>query len=395
MIKHVFLSVVFFMLFFAANAQAPIIVSDTEGNISEIDLPNNCNKRIITNVGRSLSDITLHPNGKMYGTSFSQEKLYEIDTTTGTLTEIISFPNIKLVGMTAAANGKIYISEGRAQPGRLFEVDITTNTYITKGFLVNGSAGDLTWYLGELYNASEDNKLVKINLDDPESSLVIGDFTNPELIFSLATNVYACDSSVTYGITEDRDYFTINMETAQTNFLCAGDGARIFGSTTTDEFRASDTCLIALDLDVDNSSGANGADFNDNFNCSNVDVNIADIDVKIKSGESIDSVVVKLIDGILDGNDESLQVGSSPNINSSNNTQTISAVNNGSASIENFETFLSTLKYLNVAVPASLGERTIEVIAYSSRGNSNTAIATITISGSADAGNDGSISFCF
>jgi hypothetical protein len=133
----------------------------------------------------SLSDITLHPNGKMYGCSFSQRKFYEIDTTNGTTTELFTFPSgTRPVGMTAAANGKVYVSEGDGVPSRLFEVNVTNNTFVVKGLLANGSAGDLTWSNGEMYNVSEDNKLVKINIETPENSIVIGEFnTNTSDIF--------------------------------------------------------------------------------------------------------------------------------------------------------------------------------------------------------------------
>ncbi len=395
MIKRSLFFSIFLLGFFSVWSQAPIIISDTDGDISEVALPNSCSKRVIVNVGTSLSDITLHPNGNMYGTRFSQRKLYVIDTISGDLTEIVDFGDAKPVGMTAAANGKVYVSEGDVIPSRLFEVDIINNTFITKGFLANGSAGDLTWSNGEMFNASANNKLVRVDIETPENSVVIGTFnTTSEDIFSLVTSVLACDSSITYGITEDRQYFTIDLTNANTTELCVGSGARIFGATSTDEFRASDTCQISIDLDDDNSSTATGADFTASFNCDNASANISDEDVEIESVNQVDSVIIQITSGILDGFNEYLQVGISTNINSNNNAIKIVANNDGSASLSDFETFIRTLKFRNTASPATTGIRTIEVKAYSSIGTSNVGIATITISGSVNAGTNGNITLC-
>ncbi|MEZ5024822.1 MAG: gliding motility-associated C-terminal domain-containing protein [Chitinophagales bacterium] len=309
---------------------------------------------------------------------------------------MFTFPSgTRPVGMTAAANGKVYVSEGDGMPSRLFEVNVTNNTFITKGLLANGSAGDLTWSNGEMYNVSEDNKLVKVNIETPENSIVIGTFiTNTTDIFSLVTNVYSCDSSVTYGITEDRKYFIIDLTNANTTALCIGSGARIFGATSRDEFRASDTCLVTIDLDDNNSSGATGSDFFSNFECASSSSNIADVDVNIESANPIDSIVVRILSGILDGANEFLQLGSTPNINANNNSITISASNGGSATIANFETFLRTLTYRNTASPISSGDRVIEVLAYSNNGTSNVALATISLSESVNAGTNGSVTLC-
>jgi gliding motility-associated-like protein len=396
MMKKGLFTIVFLLVCWASFAQAPILIADTDGDISEVGLPNSCSKRLIKNVSISLSDITLHPNGKMYGCSFSQRKFYEIDTTNGTTTELFTFPSgTRPVGMTAAANGKVYVSEGDGVPSRLFEVNVTNNTFVVKGLLANGSAGDLTWSNGEMYNVSEDNKLVKINIETPENSIVIGEFnTNTTDIFSLVTNVYSCDSSVTYGITEDRQYFIIDLSNANTTALCVGSGARIFGSTSRDEFRASDTCLVTIDLDDNNSSGAIGSDFFSNFECVTSNSNIADVDVTIESLNPIDSIVVRIRSGILDGANEFLQLGSTPNINANNNNIKISAINGGIATIEDFETFLKTLVYRNTASQISSGDRIIEVLAYSNNGVSNVSLATISISESVDAGTNASVSLC-
>ncbi len=384
------------------RAQAPIIVCSTDGIISEVNLPNTCDKTEIVEVGISLSDITLHPNGKMYGTRFSQGTLVEVDLTQDNqFTTIIDFDDdfedVNPVGMTASSNGKIYITEGGESDTRLFEVDVTTNTAIVKGILANGSAGDLSWSNGELYNASGDNQLVKVDIESPENSVVIGPFNtgSDETIFSLVTAYINCDSSITYGISnQTNQYYIIDLSDAGLTTLCAGDGARIFGATSTDEFSASDTCTISIDLDLDNSSTATGADFNSTFGCESAVAAIADTDVTINAVTSIDSIVIVLTNGILDGASEILTTGNIANITSNDNATTIVATNNGAASVIDFEGFLQGVLYVNSATPPSNGDRQIEVTVYSNGESSNTAVATVTISGNADAGTDGTLSLC-
>lgn len=398
--KQVFILIAFLCSLSILRAQAPIIICDTDGEISEVDLPNSCDKNLIVDVGISLSDITLHPNGKMYGTRFSQGTLVEIDLTqNSTFSTLVDFDDANPVGMTAASNGKIYVTEGGEEDTRLFEVDVTTNTFVVKGILANGSSGDLSWSNGELYNASGDNKLVRVDIDNPENSVVIGDFDTggDETIFSLVTAYITCDSSITYGISnQTNQYFIIDLSDASLTTLCSGEqgDARIFGATSADEFSASETCSAEIDLDADNSSTATGADFTTVFGCATSMASVADSDVTITSPFSIDSIVISLVSGVLNGANEFITIGSTPNITSNNNAATLTATNNGTASLEDFETYLQELVYNNTAAPATLGDRVIEVIAYANGENSNSAFTTITFEGNANAGNDATLTLC-
>lgn len=393
------------LLFFAiiiylnVFGQAEIYISTEEKKIEIVDIDpnNNCSSQnTVVGTISSLSDITLHPNGKMYGCNFNSRKIYEVNLTTGALTELATISDAeKLVGMTADANGVIYITEGNVVPSRLYTFDINTNTFTEKGFLTDGSAGDLTWYFGNLYNASDDNKLVKVNIEDPASSEVIGPFNGVveagDRIFALVTVIASCDESITYGLSEFGDYYTIDMNTASVQRLC-DRSTQIYGSTSADEFNASE-CFIEIDLDEDNSSGATGSDFETDFNCQpSKSANIADVDTDILVAGQVDSIWVSFANGIFDDTDEFLEVNSMSNITVNSAVHRIKAYNNGSADVADFEAFLNTLEYRNIAFPATPGVRTIEVIAFS-EGRSDTAFAEITLEG-VHAGDDGSLSIC-
>lgn len=379
-------------------AQSEIFISDEQKNIAKVDIAaNNCSKQVIVNTGSNLSDITLHPDGNMYGCSFTARKIYRVNMTTGALTELITISEAsKLVGMTADADGLIYVTEGDVVPSRLFVYDPVANTYESRGWLADGSAGDLTWYFGNLYNASDNNKLVKVDVNNAANSVVVAPFSGVvkagDRIFALVTVIENCANSATYGLSEKGDYYRIDMATGIVDRLCVGN-IDLYGSTSADEFNASE-CFITLDLDNNDNSGATGSDFQVAFSClPNASAPIADTDVEVGVSNSVDSVSIEIFSGALNGNNEFLSVGTTTNINSNNLDQKIVGVNNGSASTTNFESFLSSMRYNNTAMPIIEGNRIIRVIGFS-EGKSDTGYATISIVDNVDAGNNGTISFC-
>ena len=387
-------------LFITCNlwAQSEIFISDENKNISKINIANNnCTSTVVVNTASNLSDITLHPNGNMYACSFTARKIYRVNMTTGALTELTTITEAnRLVGMTADANGLIYITEGNVIPSRLFVYDPVANTYESRGFLADGSAGDLTWYFGNLYNASDNNKLVKVDVNNAANSTVVGSFSGVvkpgDRIFALVTVIANCDNSVTYGLSEKGDYYRLDMATAIVDRLCIGN-VDLYGSTSADEFNASE-CFLTLDLDKNNSSGATGSNYQVDFSClPDAKAPIADIDVEVEVANLVDSILIEITSGALDGSNEFLSVGTATNINTNNLDQKIVGISNGSATTANFEAFLSSMRYNNTAFPVSEGLRTVRVIGYS-EGRSDTGFATITIVDDVEAGNDGTISFC-
>ena len=315
----------------------------------------------------------------------------------GAVTEILQISEAdKLVGMTADADGLLYITEGDVVPSRLFVANPVTGTYEVKGFLANGSAGDLTWVSGELYNASEDNKLVQVNIESPETSIIIGDFTgidrNGDRIFAMVSVFESCsDQVLTYGLSEFGDYYTIDINTAAVTLLCSAN-IDIYGATSADEFRASEDCDLSLDLDDNDSEGLSGNDYQTTYQCQSASANVADLDAIINSVAAIDSISVELISGVLNGALEVLIAGTTNNMSISSSGQQFSTVNTGSATISDFEILLQTTIYRNSAFPISAGTRTVRVIAYSAN-LSDTAYAYIDFE-TVYAGEDGMISFC-
>lgn len=396
MLKSVVSLVIFWFITCNLWAQSEIFISNEQRKINKVDIAaGNCTQTTIVTTSVSLSDITLHPNGKMYGVNFTSRKIYEVNMTNGAVSEILTIPEAdKLVGMTADANGLIYITEGDVVPSRLFVVDPTTNTYESKGWLEEGSAGDLTWNLGKLYNASDNNKLVEVNIENPENSIVIGTFTGivkpNDRIFALVTVFDGCDNSISYGLSEFGDYYRLDMNTAIVDRLCVAN-IDIYGSTSADEFSASE-CFVVLDLDKNDSSGETDGDFRDNFNCETTSASIADTDTEILVSYQVDSMHISFTAGILNDTEEFIEVNNIAGININSAIHRIKAFNSGTATADDFENLLKSARYINSAFPATPGIRTLEVIAFS-EGRSDTAFVEIELTG-VYAGENGIADFC-
>jgi gliding motility-associated-like protein len=364
-------------------AQSDIYISNATRDIAIVSIaPNGCSQTDVVTTDRTLSDITLHPSGRMYGCNFSDRTIYEVDLASGQTNDILTIAEAnRLVGMTADAAGLLYVTEGEVVPSDLYVVDPVAGTYVNKGPLADGSAGDLTWSFGKLYNASDNNKLVEVNIEDPANSVVIGDFNGLERagdrIFALVSVFTSCVGTQTFALSELGDYYSLDLATAEIRRLCIGS-VNNYGSTSADEFLASD-CFVGVDLDADNSSGMTGNDYAGVLSCLDGTVPVADADVAALASTQIDSVSVALVSGVQDGADEFLEEGAAANLSVTNGGQLLVAVNDG-ASLGDIEAFLSGVHYGNNAADRTPGIREIRVIAYS-ESETDTATAFIEIPG--------------
>ncbi|MEM9325940.1 MAG: Ig-like domain-containing protein, partial [Bacteroidota bacterium] len=146
-------------------------------------------------------------------------------------------------------------------------------------------------------------------------------------------------------------------------------------------------CNIAplVDLDVDNSSGALGNNYDAIFTAGDSDQPISDPDISILDTDvTVDFVTITLTNRP-NGTDESLSVsGALPPILSITDPYddlTGQMVISGPASTADFVTAISQIVYNNTspALSIDLSERTIEVVANDGLDNSNTAVATLQV----------------
>lgn len=226
------------------------------------------------------------------------QKLYLIDLENNALTVVEDwFPlpgNDNYNAMTADTEGNLYLAGGL----RFAIYNIFSGVYNVVGNLPEGmgSAGDLTFNKGELYLASQDNRMVRVNIENPEQSEIafVSDTGGDVFaIYGITTFVVDCQESVTLAAAPSGEFFTVDFTTG--NLISAGcnlTGQVIYDLTTVQEFQASD-CDFSLDLDSNNSSGATGTDYLDTLCVQTAAaVAVADVDVTLVSGYAVDSVTV-------------------------------------------------------------------------------------------------------
>jgi len=262
------------------KGQAQLIYySDSGGQMFTVDISSgSCNVNLlgtITYNGSPLiaTDIAFHPNGNLYATA--NGNLYTVNTTNLVATFIGSHdaPSGDFINsLVCDSNGVMYAADTK-----LFTINITTGEATIVGDLPCESAGDLAFNNNSLYLACVGNSLLKINLNNPGASQVVGQMTASDPFFGIVTFATECSDVQTFG-TAGNGLYEITIENAGTQLLCNLTGTtEVYGAAMETDFIASD-CEIVLDLDTDNSSGATGVDFFADLICGNTETMVADGD---------------------------------------------------------------------------------------------------------------------
>ncbi len=358
--------------------------------------PTNCKDSTITKLTYEpditegfFSDIAIAPNNKLYcilqtsAPTFGQY-IAIINPATGLTTRIAQLPLDKPMNSLVCDKEGILFGAGRA----LFKFNPATDDLILYPDWSFIPGGDLTFYKGKLYFVTLESTLVEVNLDDPVNSLVKFGWNflpdNDLIAFGITTHVYSCDSAslfltVSNNVDIDRIY-TLNFEKQTVTFLCNSPGI-IQGSASPTEFLASD-CTPHLDLDTDNSSLQTGKDFRATPSCTGQSMKIADADATLVSGFKIDSVRVDLLPLVPDLGAENLTGSGLPGISiNGNGTHNLLFVNDmGAAKDSDFAQVLQKTQWQNTAAPPTPGTRKVQVVVFSTGGNSDTAFAFIPVS---------------
>ena len=285
--------------------------------------------------------------------------------------------------------------------------DIEDNTFTYLGSFPPGiqAGGALAYRDGKMYMTTTDNRLVEVDLSNPNNSTVIAQFPSEiPLIDGLVTFPYRCDSIITYAIGRDSFesfIYELDFENFSLTELCQTD-LLIFGATTVEEC-IMPPCQLYVDLDQNDSSGGLINDFIADTICASSTL-ITDNDVEVFSLIDPDSVVIEL-NGILNQNQEYLSMPLPANLTiSGNGTTRIVLINGGNASLSDFNNGLNTIVYQNDALPPAYGTREIIIqvhaLYYTSEParsfipvyNSILQIDPITSNVNCFGGNDGSVS---
>jgi len=341
-----------------------IYFSDSFGTMFTVDISSGtCN---VSELGQITSnsfpftptDIAFHPNGNLYATG--DGSFYEIDLNTLVATFIGNHnaPSGNFINsLVCDADGVIYAADTE-----LFTVNINNGSLNNLGTLPCESSGDLAFNDGELYLACQQNRLLKIDIDNPEDSDIIGEMQASGSFFGIVTFATECSDVQTFG-TAGNGLYQITINNAATDFLCTLSGAtEVYGAAMETDFIAAD-CEISLDLDIDDSSGALLSDFFGAILCGNLATRISDDDFDATAtGLLIDSMVFDIAAGQLDGNAEQLILETSGGMDIfGSGTNHIRLVNTAGVAAADIVHPIENILYINTAMPYSPGVREITV----------------------------------
>ncbi|MBR9921196.1 MAG: hypothetical protein GYB31_10190 [Bacteroidetes bacterium] len=377
------LILLFFGVLLSANLSAQIIYLVTNAVPSElvsVDLSNGCAVTVIgpimdqNGAGITALDIAYCPNGQMYVTDgFS---LFAINPTTASASLVGNFGGAIINSLACDPNSQVFGAGS-------FYYSINTNTgeATNLGNLPGPAGGDMVFIEGIPYYVTF-SQLWQINPNDPPASTLAMNVGNA--YWGLSGYYDGCDQFV--GGTPGGSLVLIDTD-AQTEMVLCSVPYVITGMASLDDFNPPPTCdIYELDLDGDDSSGAPGSDyFAPTIDCTSGSSPIADEDVDVNTGSSIEQMTITLASGNLDGPLEFLTLNPIPGliIFGSGSTM-INVINLGSATAADFEGVLLDVLYENTAQPPTPGLRTIEVSYEAFNGEvSNTAVASVNVVSSA------------
>ncbi len=176
-----------------------------------------CSIQFVVKVQQQTYDISFDPHGNLYGVS-SSGNLFQIDTLTGQTTFLHKFNGQSFNSLTIGADGTIYTT-GNA--GNLWSYSLNTGIAVFIGNYGFSATGDLTFYHGELYVAVTSDRIVKINLLQPNQSKVIINDDIPGNILGIVSNFVNCNQINCYAITNGlSDVYLIDFEHNKFQLVC-------------------------------------------------------------------------------------------------------------------------------------------------------------------------------
>ena len=360
-----------------------IYFSDSFGKLFTVDISSGtCDVTLLgqmefNNSSFVPTDIAFHPNGKFYATE--GQGLYEINVATLTASYIGAHnaPASDFINaLVCDSDGVLYGADSR-----LYSININNGNVTNLGNLPCESAGDLAFNNNDLYLACQANNLLKIDINNTASSQIVGTMNANSLFFGIVTFATECSDVQTFG-TAGNGLYQIDVSNAASSFVCNLSGANeVYGAAMETDFIASD-CEFVVDLDGDNSSLALIYDYFADSLCGNFSSPIADTDFYVIAEGIVDSMVLDISAGLLDGNSEQLQILSNPdNLNIiGSGTSHITAVSTGNVQLIDLVHVVEGAVYVNTAMPYSPGVREITVQIFAQDDNqSEIATAFITL----------------
>lgn len=229
---RVFISCLSVLVCFFGFAQDRLFSCGNNGEIIEFN-NQTCSSRSL-GIYQVFGDIAVTPNGTIYGII---DRLYSIDTISQISVAIspVLISNIGGLGLLALDNNTLLYDKSDS----LFLYDLTTNSESLLGVVGYGTNGDFTIFDGFIYMISNNNELIKIELNS--SNNVIQSITNVGILetssftaFSIFTSFINCTSN-TRGlfVIDETTIYSVNETSAQVEEICTLQNQQIsFGTAT-------------------------------------------------------------------------------------------------------------------------------------------------------------------
>ncbi|MES2799435.1 MAG: gliding motility-associated C-terminal domain-containing protein [Bacteroidota bacterium] len=263
---RVFISCVSVLVCFFGFAQDRLFSCGNDGEIIEFN-NQTCSSRSL-GLYQVFGDIAVSSDGTIYGIN---DRIYRIDTISQISVAISPglISNIGGLGLLALDNNTLLYDKSDS----LFLYDLTTNIESLLGVVGYGTNGDFTMFDGSIYMVSNNNELIKIELNS--SNNAIQSITNIGILetyslsaFSIFTSFINCTSN-TRGlfVIDETTIYSVNETSALVEEVCTLQNQQIsFGTATL--FGDDDSSFLG---NLPNVFTPNGDGVNDEYRIDSTD----------------------------------------------------------------------------------------------------------------------------
>jgi len=213
-------------------------------------------ERLIGSMGRSMTDITWAPDGKLYGVDANENKIWKINPATGQTTFVSSIAGYDFSNaLTSDGLGNLYLASVLPFPNNLgfhvIKLELSTGIVtLIADLTVSGlfSAGDLAFHNGTLYLACSNNILASINVTTGAvaSTPILG-LPPGAAIFGI---VIKADGTVY--LSDINKLYKLNITTMQASlhYNCSTPGIQIWGMASFNDYCLAPVCSANVEISV-------------------------------------------------------------------------------------------------------------------------------------------------
>ncbi|HUR31153.1 MAG TPA: hypothetical protein VMZ69_06950, partial [Saprospiraceae bacterium] len=337
------------------------------------------------------SGTAIGPDGTLYylgGGTISQ-----VDLLAGTITPLFTAPPSTpiMLGIVCTSAGIFYTMPAHEiNPSDiLYKWDLNLGIVTPIGPVgfnpVGVISGEMTMQGGKVYYIvngliSSMNSIFQIDINNPPNSQLVVSFPINYLVGSSITASPICHTLLAIDLYNE-NLVLISLIDGSITTIC--ETSLCCYMTSIREHLPEPDCVVQLDLDCNDSSGATDADFNSpEFNCLSDGVPIADDDIKMLYDAIISTMTINVTGFTPDAPNEVVDINGTPtNISVTGaGTDMITLTNIGGAKSTDFKDALHMIVYKNTSIYPTAGLRTVEVQFTTESGmSSNIATAFIEV----------------